>query len=974
MKDRTLLKAIRFVKYSVIFCSLFLILILFPGSSTSADEVPAGVLDESFVTGTGFDDTVEDIAIQDDGKIIVVGGFENYNGVHAEGIARLNPDGTLDDTFFLYEKGFVGASSMEIRIQEDGKILVGGCLMSFGGNFIPGLIRLNSDGTFDNTFDLDTSLLGSAIYDFELQDDGKIIAVGSDYVDGNQIPHIARFNSDGSTDSTFSDATSGLGASKWIKDILIQDDGKIVIGGYFTTYSGVSSPHMARLNSDGTLDETFALTGTGFDDIVKKAILLPNNQILVMGNFQNYNGTSVMSLAKLNSDGTLDQTFSPPSTGIPYDIIVQDDGKILVAGGLTCDGSWPWYLTRFNADGSLDVPFSVQTQFNMQVETLALDSDGKLLVGGRFNQYQVGEISVRKIARLYTETPEVSAPTGSISINNDDTYALSTTVTLDLSATDDYSGVDEMMVGNNSEFTDCVWEEYSTSKEWTLDSQQGEHTVYVKYKDGSGKISDVYNDRIILDTVLPAGTVSINSGDSFTLNTDVSLTLDSTDANQMIICNNSEFTDCIWEEYSTSKEWVLDSIDGTKTVYAKFKDISGNESTCNDTILLDTTAPTGSVSINFGEIVSVTSSVNLVLSATDDLSDVSAMMISNSSIFEGSTWEEYSTSKSWTLSSEEGTKTVYVKFKDSSGLISEVVNDTILVAFPVEEIPEETTPSVTTQPLDIIETFVEELEEEDEVEDKEDEKEITQEEINQVRSILLEKQEIVGSEINKEEGVAIEMGGQEISTKEQEVIHVYQESSLDLSIPLGVLHLDSEVGSVYAVLGDNVVKLELSSTCDSYVCSLETGSVTGEQNIEIITISEDDTTEKFVLDVLIDPYGYVYSINEKGNQERIKDATVTLYKIEEGERVVYVNSEQDNPQQTDEEGEYSFFVEPGTYILSVKADGYEDYESEEFEVVSTIIEMNIELNEVKSFNYWLIVLPVLFVFGSFVVLSIRKRD
>jgi hypothetical protein len=172
----------------------------------------------------------------------------------------------------------------------------------------------------------------------------------------------------------------------------------------------------------------------------------------------------------------------------------------------------------------------------------------------------------------------------------------------------------------------------------------------------------------ISDTTPPTGSISINGGSTYTNSTSVTLTLSASDSDgvsQMCISNSS--TCSSWETYATSKTWTLTSGDGTKNVYVWFKDSAGNQNTSpySDTITLDTTAPTGSVSINSNATTTNTTSVTLTISASDSTSGVYQMCISNTSIC--SSWEAYATSKSWTLTSGDGTKTVYAWFKDNAG-------------------------------------------------------------------------------------------------------------------------------------------------------------------------------------------------------------------------------------------------------------------------------------------------------------------
>ncbi|MCL5103763.1 MAG: hypothetical protein M1133_06570 [Armatimonadetes bacterium] len=186
---------------------------------------------------------------------------------------------------------------------------------------------------------------------------------------------------------------------------------------------------------------------------------------------------------------------------------------------------------------------------------------------------------------------DLSAPTGSISINSGAQYAISASAPLNLSASDD-KGVTEMKFSNDN-LAWSNWEAYGTNKVWTLTSGDGTKKVYVRYKDAVGTISPLYSDTIILDTTAPTGSISINSGAAATNSTDVILTLSAADTgsgvSQMRFSNGVTWSD--WEPYAASKSWTLASGDGTRYVYVQCKDAAGNMTTLIDSIIVDTVLP-----------------------------------------------------------------------------------------------------------------------------------------------------------------------------------------------------------------------------------------------------------------------------------------------------------------------------------------------------------------------------------------------
>ena len=344
----------------------------------------AGDIDASFVYGTGFDSDVNSITTQSDGKILVGGQFTSYNGTSANSIIRLNTDGSVDNTF-VYGNGF-GGGLYSITVQSDGKILAGGSFITYNVTSAENIIRLNTDGSVDNTFVYGTGF-DNQVFSIALQSDGKILAGGffTTY-NGTSANYIIRLNTDGSVDGTF---VYGTGLNGQIESIAVQSDGKILVGGQFTSYNGTTSNYIIRLNTNGSVDNTF-VTGTGFDSWVESIATQSDGKILVGGQFTSYNGTSANSIIRLNTDGSVDNTFVYGNGfgGGLYSITVQSDGKILAGGSfITYNVTSAENIIRLNTDGSVDNTFVYGTGFDNQVFSIALQSDGKILAGGFFTTY-----------------------------------------------------------------------------------------------------------------------------------------------------------------------------------------------------------------------------------------------------------------------------------------------------------------------------------------------------------------------------------------------------------------------------------------------------------------------------------------------------------------------------------------------------------------------------------------------------------
>ena len=295
-------------------------------------------IDDTFVYGTGFNAEVNNVAIQSDGKILVGGNFTTYNGTSRNRIIRLETDGSVDTTFGI-GTGF-NASVWAITIQPDGKILVGGEFATYSGVSRSKIVRLNTNGSIDTTF-ASPGTINNTVFDFGLQPDNKIIAVGFfTQVSGVTNNRIARFTTGGTIDNTFT--TGGLNGGGYV--VLCEDDGKVVVGGEFTTVSGVSSNRIVRLLSGGTRDTSFNV-GSGFTQTGGSVGLLDitpsNGKYVVSGIFGSYNGTTVKALARLNDDGSIDTTLNQGS-GFTYNIngfslpsAVLSNGNIVVGGDIS---------------------------------------------------------------------------------------------------------------------------------------------------------------------------------------------------------------------------------------------------------------------------------------------------------------------------------------------------------------------------------------------------------------------------------------------------------------------------------------------------------------------------------------------------------------------------------------------------------------------------------------------------------------
>jgi uncharacterized delta-60 repeat protein len=336
---------------------------MFSSPAHAAD--PDGTPDTAFTTntGTGFDNSVYSVAVQADGKIVLGGDFTTLKGATVNGIARLNADGTPDATFNANTGTGFDNGVFSVAVQADGKIVLGGFFTTL--NSVTGvnrIARLNADGTPDATFNANTGTgFDNSVFSVAVQTDGKIV-VGGNFTTlkgATGVNRIARLNADGTPDATFN-ANTGTGFDNLVFSVAVQADGKIVLGGDFTTLNSVTGVNrIARLNADGTPDTAFTTnTGTGFDNIPFSVAVQTDGKIVLGGDFTTLNSvTGVNRIARLNADGTPDTAFTT-NTGTGFDnsvvsVAVQADGKIVLGGFFTTLNSVTGvnYIARLSGSG-----------------------------------------------------------------------------------------------------------------------------------------------------------------------------------------------------------------------------------------------------------------------------------------------------------------------------------------------------------------------------------------------------------------------------------------------------------------------------------------------------------------------------------------------------------------------------------------------------------------------------------------------
>ncbi|HYC44527.1 MAG TPA: hypothetical protein VED01_03485 [Burkholderiales bacterium] len=380
----------------------------------ASNTAPTFTIAGTLTTSIGTFDFGEAVLIQPDGRILVAG--RTVTGENTFTVVRYNADGTLDTTFDgdgkVTTSVRAGAQNEvhDMALQSDGKIVVVGSVDN--SNAEMQIVRYNPDGSLDTSFGGDgrvTTAVGTG-HDVAqaviIQADGKILVGGrSDLDPSTSAFALVRYNSDGSLDTTF-DGDGKVVTPVGVRGgeatgMVLQPDGKIVLSGYAAdaSPSGGLDFALVRYNTDGTLDSTFGTGGRVTGPIATHAAagvtLQPDGRIIAVGESVVTISSGSFAVARYNTNGSFDSTFggtgvvqTPVSTGndVAWDVVVQPDGRIVVVGDA---GSPPDFaLVRYNSNGTLDATFGaggkLTTDFGTsdRAHAVALQADGRIVVAG----------------------------------------------------------------------------------------------------------------------------------------------------------------------------------------------------------------------------------------------------------------------------------------------------------------------------------------------------------------------------------------------------------------------------------------------------------------------------------------------------------------------------------------------------------------------------------------------------------------
>jgi uncharacterized delta-60 repeat protein len=359
-----------------------------------------GSLDSEFATGTGSAYTINALQIQPDGKIIVAGNFDVFNGTETNRIVRLQTDGTVDPSFSI-GSGF-NADCTAVFLQNDGKILIGGSFTQFNGKSANRLVRLNADGTLDESFLSGSAFSNGIVYAIKTDSSGNIMVGGSfsDLYNEGEVKRLVFLNADGSAKTDF-DIGSGP-ASASVLALSDLPDGSWLIGGSFSVFDSKNQGRLAKIIESGEHDIPYLAAGVGFNNSVVQLVPQTDSKIIVAGNFTKFNEMPVSRIARISSIGDLDTSFNTGQTGannMIKTIAAQSDGKMILGGSFTLyNGATHNRIVRILPGGEIDPAFISAEGCNGQVFVVAVQSDQKILVAGNFTKYK--GVTVGRIFRL----------------------------------------------------------------------------------------------------------------------------------------------------------------------------------------------------------------------------------------------------------------------------------------------------------------------------------------------------------------------------------------------------------------------------------------------------------------------------------------------------------------------------------------------------------------------------------------------
>jgi len=408
-----------------------------------------GTVDSSFtLLGRTFGATISKVIALPDGSVLAGGAFSTFNSVVTGPLLQFQLDG--NPTGFRLTNslntGYISGGVSNFYRFPDGKLLVVGSVFAnaFPALSYANLIRFNSDGTIDTSFtggrytDASTSAYDQSIHCAATTADGSVYIGGRfNTVRGNTQKGFAKLSATGTFESGFRPVIANTNGIVDINTILIQENGKILIGGTFTNIDGTAITNLARLNDTGTLDTSF---NPPFINGTVRSLAIVNGYIIAGGDFGNVGGSSPIKpvLARFDANGVLDATWGLTNItagGTVREIVPMSDGRVIAVGNFTTTvitGNQRKQLLRINLDGTPDQVFAGGKDWdpNAIVTSASFAADGRLWIGGNFTA--IGNVTINRLALLSLDAPlptlvapQLSQP---VLVTGDVSFTMATTV------------------------------------------------------------------------------------------------------------------------------------------------------------------------------------------------------------------------------------------------------------------------------------------------------------------------------------------------------------------------------------------------------------------------------------------------------------------------------------------------------------------------------------------------------------------
>jgi hypothetical protein len=468
--------------------------------------------------------------------------------------------------------------------------------------------------------------------------------------------------------------------------------------------------------------------------------------------------------------------------------------------------------------------------------------------------------------------------------------------------------------------------------------------------------------------------------------TSTSITLYATNVNNLEQVSSGLLFSCSSSNCNTGiNEWVQNSTDSSlnlipNTQYSysvKARNAESIETSSSSTLSRYTLANTPTISCLTTTSTTITLSVeknsnpdntNILINESSSNKYLDKTLGVLSDTVQWGTFTEFTTNNSYTVKSLTPSTAYTFRVKARNGdAIETAYSESTTCYTKASTVQPPTTPSTTQSPTPPPVT------EEPPMEiPKEQSNKLTSEEKKAVLDTIKDTATPIKT-IKDNDKVTITLGEKNISVNEKTKLSIYANNTLDVGIPINTissLNPNSSIKGVYIESNGEITKLALDSTSYFYETKMDIFNSLGTYDLNILAMFDDNTSVRMKLEVLVDPYGFVYEKIDE-NELRLSNAQVTLYaKLDDDWNIYGIAN---NPQYTNTHGEYQFLVEPGTYKIKVELDGYETYESEEIEVEKTTIEMNIEMNKIKKEYLLYIYIGTGLILTVGILLILKKR-